>query len=158
MTEKPAAALPHVRLGRRVGFTVFSLVVGALTVNFSVQIIDQAFGLKAVPSALPCAEGLLGLIQGLEQARQSAAVLDGEAVALEAFRSALGPSWDQRHRVREACRDTPRWLEGFRQIERLRYAEEHAVRYESRGVAVDRRRVLALRKELEKPAAPHPRP
>jgi hypothetical protein len=155
MPESVPSLSPQERTGRRVGVVVFSLIVGALTANFSAQIIARAFGLGHAATDQGCSEGLAALVDGLDQARQSAAATaaDGEQRALQAFRSALGPVWEHPHAVRDVCRASPQQLADFHLVERLRYAEEHAVRYESRGMAEERRKVSSLREALSREAA-----
>lgn len=45
----------------------------------------------------------------------------------------------------------PERLAQFGKLERLRYAEEHAVRYQTRGLSADRNAVDKIRKDLQPP-------
>jgi hypothetical protein len=79
------------------------------------------------------------------RARDDAAKTDqGEDAALDRFRSALEPVWRYRDDIASRCRDAPRDKGALDAIERLRYAEEHAVRREAGELAPLRRRVQAI--------------
>lgn len=150
MTEP---APPHTTVaarGRTAGKVVFGLLVAVPTLVWALQIIFQAFA-SPPPSELECEEGLEQLITGIEQARQSAFGQTNEAQAIEAFRANLGSVWQEPRSVRERCKDEPGMRSMFGRVERLRYAEEHAVRYESRGIAADRRAVEQLKRRLGSP-------
>lgn len=152
MTEAPPAEPSSERLGRRVALVVFGLVVGVITVNFSTQIIVQAFGLGESEAPTSCEVGLRELLEGVEAARRSAAPVQDEAQAVQAFRVALGPRWQSWAGVKAACEQAPEQLRRFELLMRLRFAEEQTVRYEARGVATDRREVADLRKQFASPA------
>ncbi len=133
------------------GFVFVALIV-APTAIWASQVIRQAF---ATPSAegVHCESGLVELLRGLDQARASARPAADEAEALAAFRANLGPVWTTPRHVRAACKSEPSRLIQYGKIERLRYAEEHAVRYETRGLSADRHAVEKIRSELT-PASP----
>jgi hypothetical protein len=79
------------------------------------------------------------------RARDDAAKTDqGEDAALARFRSALEPEWSHRDDIAARCQGTPRDKGALDAIERLRYAEEHAVRREAGELAPLRRRVQAI--------------
>lgn len=147
----PPATTAETR-GRTVGKAAFGLLVAVPTLLWALQIIGQAFGTPE-PSALPCRSGLTLLISGIEQARQSAFARTNESDALAAFRSNLGPQWATPRAVREKCKGDGELASMFGRVERLRYAEEHAVRYESRGIASDRRAVERLKQRLQRPSS-----
>lgn len=77
----------------------------------------------------------------------------GEREAVAGFRSALGPEWSAREGLEARCAGDPEALRSVGDVDRLRFAEEHALRYEALDVAGRRRRVLALEKRLT-PTAP----
>ena len=135
------------RRGRNVGALIFGLLVAIPTALWASQVIVQAFE-EPDPAGLDCKTGLNALIAALDTAQQSASPHSDEAEALAAFRSSLGAAWENPRIVRAACAHDAT-LQGFYgRIERLRYAEEHAVRYATRGLAGDRNAVRALRDEL----------
>ena len=111
-----------------------------------------------------CRDGLLALHTAVERARQAAAGTDGEDAALARFRTALTPEWGFRDDVAAACRGKAEDEGALDAIERLRYAEEHAVRREAGELAPLRRRVEAIvDRELSRPGTPssapgHPNP
>ena len=100
-----------------------------------------------------CGAGLDALRQGVERARQAAGELSaaGEDVALARFRQALLPEWDRRDEVAAACESNADLARALDLIERLRYAEERAVRREVSELSPLRRRVEQLRT-----SPPHP--
>jgi hypothetical protein len=69
---------------------------------------------------------------------------DGEDAALADFRRALSPEWDDRDHIEDLCRPSPSSMAALDALERLRYAEEHAVRREAAELAPLRRRVQAI--------------
>jgi hypothetical protein len=135
---------PRARLiGRRVGIVLYAVLFGGATVLWSVQILMQVWG-GAPPSALGCGGGTDRLEAALLRARSQlagGAALQNERAALETFRGALEPEWSERREIEAACRGDELGERRLRDIIALRYAEEHAVRYESLGLAPLRRRV-----------------
>jgi hypothetical protein len=127
---------------------VFGLAVAIPTLVWASQVIFQAFEAPAA-DGLECKAGLAALLEGLDQARASAHPAANEDDALSAFRENLGPQWTTARRVRTACKADPEGLSRFGKLERLRYAEEHAVRYQTRGLSADRNAVDKIRKDLQ---------
>lgn len=85
------------------------------------------------------------LIAALQRARQAAAAEEfGERASLDRFRRALLPEWRMRGELASICSSDPWAAEALPAIDRLRYAEEHAVRYESVDLAPSRRHVMAI--------------
>lgn len=149
MTSAPTPGSRPQRLGRLLGIALFSTCVAGVTLVFSLQIIQQAFPTRPATTELECRQSVLDLIQALYRARRSAIEEPGEAAAMRVFRDVLSQSlWAQEPAVHTACADEPRAREALQQVQRLRYAEEHAVRYGSRGVAQDRQLVERWRQEL----------
>jgi hypothetical protein len=71
-----------------------------------------------------------------------------ESEALRRFRASLLPEWHRRGELDLACQADARAQATLRAIDQLRYAEEHAVRYEAQGLTLRRRRVQALERDL----------
>lgn len=143
--EAAPALAAAARRGRRVAMIAYYAVVAAIAVAGAVQVTQQVL---LVPSAKPpyegCHAGLLALFAAVERARAAAAGTDGEDEALARFRSALAPEWSYRDGVAATCRGSARDEGALDAIERLRYAEEHAVRREAGDLAPLRRRVQAI--------------
>jgi len=94
-----------------------------------------------------CGAGLEALKRGVARAREAAGELTeaSEDVALARFRQALLPEWDGRDAIASACESSADLATALDVIERLRYAEERAVRREVSELAPLRRRVEQLR-------------
>lgn len=144
--------------GRKVAWAIYYAVAAGVCVAGAAQVTQQVYFSPARPSPYKsCREGLLALAAAVERARTAAPGTDGEDAALERFRGALLPEWDYRDSIAGACRgkaDDERALDA---IERLRYAEEHAVRREAGDLAPLRRRVQAI-VETELGSGPPPGP
>ena len=141
------------RAGRRLGLLVFIVPVAGATAIWTAQIIHQVFWPS--PGARPndCRSAVLGLDQAIRRARQAAAdEIRGERSALERFRDALGPEWRSRETTAQVCQGDPAAIAALSDLDALRYAEEHAVRYEAVALAKQRRRSDAIRRELTRPA------
>ena len=100
-----------------------------------------------------CGAGLEALKQGVERARQAAGELSeaSEDAALARFRQALLPEWERREEIAAACESNAELARALDVIERLRYAEERAVRREVSELAPLRRKVEQLRTSPPKP-------
>lgn len=175
-SDAPRSASPGPRRrGRLIATVLFwALTVGVATAS-AVQVTRQVLfdpcpGGLSCPGPAPavsfktCRDGLLALHTAVERARQAAAGTDGEDAALARFRTALTPEWGFRDDVAAACRGKAEDEGALDAIERLRYAEEHAVRREAGELAPLRRRVEAIvDRELSRPGTPssapgHPNP
>jgi hypothetical protein len=90
-----------------------------------------------------CRQGLYDLATAVERARQAAHGPgdSDEAGALARFRQALNPEWTRHDAIRASCLKEPPEAAALDVIERLRYAEERAVRRESTELAPLRRKV-----------------
>jgi hypothetical protein len=66
-----------------------------------------------------------------------------ERAALATYRNALEPEWSEHKGIEAACRGDEAGRKRLKDVIALRYAEEHAVRYESLGLAPLRRRLKA---------------
>jgi hypothetical protein len=135
-------------IGRRVGTAVFGLLFASATLVWSLEILSAVWG-SAPPSPDGCARGTESLERAIERARSAYALGAGdedERTALSRFRSALEPEWAQRKAVEAACKGDRVAEKHLRDVVALRYAEEHAVRYESLDLAPLRRRIHGTRK------------
>jgi hypothetical protein len=140
------------RLGRRLGIGVFAVLVSVPTAVWSYEIMQDVWSPTRGPEPASCREGQLGLLRSVERARAAAAGLAeaNERESLSRFRNALAPEWNSRPNLDDLCRG-PEERRILRDIDSLRYAEEHAVRYEATALARDRKRARDLERELESP-------
>jgi hypothetical protein len=130
------------------GLATWICVVGAI------QVTRQVFFSAERPHPYPsCREGLRALAAAVDRARRTAPGLEGvEEVAIARFRRSLEPEWSFRDNVASACRGRAEDEGALDTIERLRYAEEHAVRREAGDLAPLRRRVQTIVDEQLGPA------
>lgn len=141
--------------GRRVAMASFYLVAAGLSLGSTAQLVQQVFLTPGAPAPAPtCHEGLLALAAAVERARGAASGSDGEDLALTRFRQGLEPEWSGRDAIARSCAGDKGDERALDAIERLRYAEEHAVRKESGDLAPLRRRVRSI---VETDLRPHPR-
>ena len=133
------------RTGRRVGVAIFALIVGGATAVWTTQILIAVFAPPIERVAQDCRGGTRDLLAAVRRARLAAAAESGdERAALARFRAALEPEWGARTSLDSICQHEPKARVALSEIDALRYAEEHAVRYEAVGLASQRRRVQAL--------------
>jgi hypothetical protein len=134
------------RHGRRAGTAAYGLLVGGFTVVCAAQIIYQVWGPSEDPeAAADCWAGVERLVLAVRRARQAGeAQTGGERAAITRFREALRPEWDCRPSVGRACQGDGAALRALADADRFRYAEEHAIRYESLDLVRRRRRVKSL--------------
>lgn len=129
----------HVRrIGRRLGVGVFVGVVTTFTAVCSAQICLQVWASPVASGPVDCATGTLDLIRSVVAAREAASSEVTEREGLARFRETVAEAWSQRTALARACAETPGGLRYLKEIDRLRYAEEHAVRY--RTTDLSRRR------------------
>jgi len=141
------------RAGRRLGLLVFAVIVAGATAIWTGQILQQVFWPTAGTPMGDCRTAVLALDQAIRRARAAAAEEShGERPALARFRDALGPEWQNRDGVTLLCQGDPSAIAALSDLDALRYAEEHAVRYEAVALAKQRRRSDAIRRELTAPA------
>jgi hypothetical protein len=137
------------RLGRRIGIGLFAALVAIPTLLWTYQIMLALFYPEPGPRPASCRAGTQGLLAGLEQARSAArSESSGERQSLARFRAALGPAWAGRAELEALCARSQKDRERLREIDALRYAEEHAVRYEATALAHQRQRARELEQEL----------
>lgn len=132
------------RRGRTLGILVFAAIVASFTLVCTIQICLQVWAPRIEQGPVDCRAGVLELYRALEQARQAAAREAGEQAALRSFRDTLATSWKREPAVARACASDPMGQQALRELSRLRYAEEHAVRYEASELAAQRRHVERL--------------
>jgi hypothetical protein len=137
------------RLGRRLGIGAFALLVASFTAICSVEIILQVWAPSPGPAPASCRAGISDLFSALRRARAAAAQEpNGERAALTQFRQALLPEWDSRAALDAVCRSDAEASRALSIVTALRYAEEHAVRYEAVALAEPRRQMDALARSL----------
>jgi hypothetical protein len=143
-SRRPQSPLNRRRLiGRRVGIGIFSAIFAGATLIWTIEILTEVWG-SAPPSPAGCAGGTASLERAVERARLAYAVEAGdedERAALSRYRTALEPEWRERKAIEAACRGDQQGRKHLKDVIALRYAEEHAVRYESLGLAPLRRRL-----------------
>lgn len=152
--DEPDGQRARVRhLGRTSGIAVFGGLVAAFTVICSVQICLQVWAPPIVPTSTSCSAGTLQLIEAIDNARRASADEAEEQAALTKFRRALLPAWTFRPALSHVCADDPLALQHLHAVDRLRYAEEHAVRYGAADLAKRRQEVKHLIPLLRKSSA-----
>jgi hypothetical protein len=157
VAAKPSLS-PGERLGRSIGIAVFGLIIGGATVIWSIQILYAVFSPPVLAVAKECRGGTRDLLSAVRRASLAAAAETGdERAALGRFRAALEPEWSTRASLDSVCKADRQAQAALAEIDALRYAEEHAVRYEAVGLAPQRRRVQALYQfESDGPQRPAP--
>ncbi len=137
------------RTGRRIGIAVYALIVVSATALWTGEILLTVFAPPVVAMASGCHDGTRRLLLAVRRARMAAASQGGdERAALARFRAELEPDWSTRTSLNAICRPDAKAQAALTEIDALRYAEEHAVRYEAVGLAPQRRRVQALYETL----------
>jgi hypothetical protein len=126
--------------------------MAAFTAICTVQICLQVWAPPIQPLDVGCSAGILRLAEAIETARHASWNQPGESAALSSFRNAVGPAWATRAAVKRACASNPVELAHLREVDRLRYAEEHAVRYGAVDLAERRQEVARLIPLLRKSA------
>ena len=130
-------------MGRRIGNVVFGSLFAAATAMWSLEILTTVWS-GAAPSPEGCAAGTASLERAVTRARTAYDAHSGEEderAALTRFREALLPEWAEEKAIDAACRADAAGKLRLKDVVALRYAEEHAVRYESQGLAPLRRRL-----------------
>jgi len=144
-TQAPDAQRTRVRqLGRTIGIAVFGTLVAAFTIICSVEICLEVWAPKVHPTTLGCAAGTLELVAAIDSARAASADQAGEQAALAKFRGALLPAWESRPALSRTCAGDAAALRRLHAVDRLRYAEEHAVRYGAVDLARRRQEVKSF--------------
>ena len=135
------------QLGRTLGIAVFALLVAAFTAVCSVQICLQVWNptVTALVSSqgqpVGCSAGTLQLVDAIDAARAASADQAEEQAALAKFRGAISAAWNFRPALTRACASDKEAIRRLHAVDRLRYAEEHAVRYGAVDLAKRRQEV-----------------
>lgn len=147
MASRPPRVLSLIerrrRMGQRAGIVVFVGIFAGATLIWTIQILTTVWG-SAPPSPAGCAAGTASLESAVARARHVYLAQSGdqdERAALASYRGALEPEWSEQKSIEAACRDDEAGRKRLKDVIALRYAEEHAVRYESLGLAPLRRRL-----------------
>src|SRR5262249_28085104 len=117
---------------------------GALAAgNITWQVWAPAF---APHTQVECAPELRALAAAVDRARARASLASagGEDAAIAEFRAALLPEWGERDPIAQSCEGSPQLSAALDPIERLRYAEERAVRREVTDLAPLRQEVRRM--------------
>ncbi len=152
-TPKPASGRKR---SRALAVIVYYSLIVVICIAATAQVTKQVFYQPRIPSPYTtCHEGLSALASAVERARRAAPGTDGEDGAIERFRTALNPEWEYVDSIGDTCRGSVKDEGALDAIERLRYAEEHAVRREAGDLAPLRRKVQAIvESDLPQRAAP----
>ena len=127
--------------GRTIGIAIFGSLMAAFTAVCSIQICLQVWSPRVTPLEVGCSAGTLQLVEAVEAARLASADEAEEQAALAKFRGALSPAWTFRPALNRACAGDAAAVGRLHAIDRLRYAEEHAVRYGAVDLAKRRQEV-----------------
>jgi hypothetical protein len=142
--EPNAGELEARRRARRGIMTAYYVVVIAFIALAAGNVVWQVWSprFRHYPPE-DCRTGLRALAQATLRAQHAAASLGspGEDLALSEFRGALWPEWDRYDAIAASCRSKEGLAVALDAIERLRYAEERAVRRETTELAPLRRKV-----------------
>jgi hypothetical protein len=123
-------------------YVVVTTFVAVAVGNVAIQVWTPA--LSSYPKE-DCRSGLYALVQGVDRARAAAGgASDDETTALARFRAALLPEWNRHDAVAASCQRDAAWAPALDVVERLRYAEERAVRRDVTELSPLRRRALEL--------------
>lgn len=142
------------KLGKRLGIAVFAAFVSIPTAIWTLQIMRAVWAPPPGPAPSSCPAGVAGLLDALDRAKAAInRASQGERESLQQFRQALLPEWASRGAVGELCRDRPDSEALLREIDGLRYAEEHAIRYEASALAGQRLKVRELTRDLRREKA-----
>jgi hypothetical protein len=128
------------RSGKLLATAIYGLGIAGVTVVLSVQVIQQAFWPEAMQTDLSCPAGVRHLVHAVQRARQSAAGQESVALGrkeqserrtLQRFRDQLSSTWPILPTLRSRCASDPVATRALILVERLRYAEEQALRHYS---------------------------
>ncbi len=155
-TLGPADEAP-LRRARRWTSALFLGFVVIWVLQATGQITQQVFWPDEEPSSFTtCAEGLHALHAAIDAGRAAAEADPVDpAQALAAYRAKVDPVWRALPPVKSRC-DSPQDRRSLDALERLRYAEEHAVRREASNLASLRRQVASDVASRTLPTPPDP--
>lgn len=155
MTDVPKKPIAVRRRGRAIGTAVFAALVTTFTVVCSVEIIVQAWAPSGPRVEVDCRRDVQALIRAVRRAREAALqATSGEREAVSRFRAALEPEWSLRAALGDRCKTDLETVRTLEEVDRLRYGEEHALRYEALDIANLRHRVVVEEKRLQNAAPP----
>lgn len=134
------------RKGRRIALGLFFGVVVALTATLSGQISWHVYSPQPAPDpSLECRPQVVLLAAAVDRAKAASNEEPSDPEqALARFRQQLSPAWDLHPQIAQVCSRDPKLAELLDAVERLRYAEENAVRRDARDLSPLRRRVVSL--------------
>jgi hypothetical protein len=124
-------------------YAVLGAFIAVASANVTWQVWAPAF--RQQPKE-PCGPALSELAVAVDRARNAASLAsaDGEDAAIASFRAALLPEWGRRDAIAASCRKDRKLSAALDTIERLRYAEERAVRREVAELAPLRQKVKQI--------------
>lgn len=135
------------RTGRRVAIALLFAFLFAFVTGVTLQLTLQVFFRTSPEPHLfqECRQGTRALYAAVLRASAEAQGETDVPKALALFRAALAPDWDHVEHVRTLCASGGSGSEraSLDAVERLRYAEEHAVRREAASLE-------HLRKQVER--------
>ena len=135
------------RRGRRIVSAAFLLFAAAFIVISTIDIAHGVYGRPAPAAGPPPTRGCLlhiqALAMALDRAMSAAGASRDESAALRAFDAATKPDWDSLPYTEQLCSSTPRGVDAFAALLRLRAAEESFLRRRVAEVAPLRRDVDA---------------
>jgi hypothetical protein len=143
----PADEIEARRTGRRLLIVAYYVVLGLFIAIAGGHVIWQLWApVLANHPKVDCRAGLYGLGLAIDRARAEAQASSqqGEDVAVSRFRHALEPEWAHDAAIAASCDGDANLAKALDAIERLRYAEERAVRREVNELAPLRRTVQGL--------------
>jgi len=143
-SQKAPKVVSARRRGRSIAGAIYYGTIGVICIAGTVQVSMQVFKPAEAAPYASCQDGLRALVAAVERARGAASGTDGEEAALDRFRRALEPEWGYFDGVALKCKGNAKDEGALDAIERLRYAEEHAVRREAGDLAPLRRTVQAI--------------
>ena len=142
------------KLGKRIGVVIFAVFVSVPTAVWTVQIMRAVWSPPPGPAPKSCPAGVAGLLDALDRAKAAVRqASEGERESLQQFRASLLPEWESRGAVGAVCRGKRENEVLLREIDGLRYAEEHAIRYEASALAGQRLKVRELTRDLRREKA-----
>jgi len=118
---------------------------------WSIQIMYAVWAPPPGTAPETCREGLRSLLEAVVRARAPEELeRRSERATMERFRASLLPEWGFRGALTGLCR-TAEETAMLKTIDGLRYAEEHAVRYEATALLAQRAAARALSTKLREP-------
>jgi hypothetical protein len=147
MDDRSQDELEARRTGRRILIVAYYVTLVSFIAVAAGNVLWQLWApVLASHPKVDCRAGLYDLGMAIDRARSAAqaASQQGEDTAVAQFRSALEPEWSRNAAIAASCNADTNLATALDAIERLRYAEERAVRREVNDLAPLRRKVQAL--------------